>query len=625
MKSSLSQNKNIKTILTSEMTTIHQTNSKNNFNGHEKLKTITVNKYKSSENKNIKNNQYSNDIKSFDSKEEINNHMKTFDSEKNIYDNLKYNLKTLKTEAKEKSMFDKNYDNNLSKYSTAWYHNEPKNYKTYYTISNKKNEKFLKDILKKSENFNRYNNDRMIIGIINKFKNKQIREIVHKKFEQFSYKKRIPIKIVFGAGKSNNEIPEIYNNYNFNRRLKQQKIRKLKVSKQLNNLYKKGYHLETDTGLISNKKKPISSSSRKTIFVKDSSINELHQKDPLNNEAYSVFTKHKILKNILPKEVDYNTKTSIEDIINSEIHPLLRYQKKILAQSTNLISQDLNILFGKYLRLCEQQAKNFGVSIEKLELNTNDKYIELIRSLIKKKIITEEKKNTDSKEEEINRIKERKKYLLNKFRDVIILAYKKIKKFNIDINIFYSLMDYNKNDPNFQMELIENGQYLFKAIKAGDIPEIIKFIDKNKYLVAYKDNFNQIPLHICAKRNLYQLIYFLLSRLSSINSQDLGGRTPLMIAAKNNFFEFVTILLFEGADPTLKDVHGHVASQMTTNEKLKIILRRAEILNNLKFFVNSKNFLNYITTGLDFLLKKELEIEYEDWIKEGHKILKDIS
>ena len=186
-------------------------------------------------------------------------------------------------------------------------------------------------------------------------------------------------------------------------------------------------------------------------------------------------------------------------------------------------------------------------------------------------------------------------------------------------------MDYNKNDPNFQMELIENGQYLFKAIKAGDIPEIIKFIDKNKYLVAYKDNFNQIPLHICAKRNLYQLIYFLLSRLSSINSQDLGGRTPLMIAAKNNFFEFVTILLFEGADPTLKDVHGQVASQMTTNEKLKIILRRAEILNNLKFFVNKKNYLNYITTGLDFLLKKELEMEYEDWIKEGHKILKDIS
>ena len=175
------------------------------------------------------------------------------------------------------------------------------------------------------------------------------------------------------------------------------------------------------------------------------------------------------------------------------------------------------------------------------------------------------------------------------------------------------------------MELILNGQYLFKAIKAGDIPEIIKFIDQNKYLVAYKDDFNQIPLHICAKRNLYQLIHFLLSRLSSLDFQDSGGRTPLMIAAKNNFFEFVTILLFEGADPNIKDVYGQSASQMTTNDKLRMVLRRAQILHNLKYFIRGKDFEEFIFNGLDYLFKRELEMDYEDWINEGEKILKDIS
>jgi ankyrin repeat protein len=184
-------------------------------------------------------------------------------------------------------------------------------------------------------------------------------------------------------------------------------------------------------------------------------------------------------------------------------------------------------------------------------------------------------------------------------------------------------MDYNKNSSNFQMELISNGQYLFKAIKAGDIPEVIKFIDKNKYLVAYKDDFNQIPLHICAKRNLYELIYFLVSRLSSIDSQDLGGRTPLMIAAKNNFFEFATILLFEGADPTIKDAYGNKASQMTNNENLRIVLRRGEVLYNLRYFYKGKNFHNFIENGLDFLLKKELDIDYEPWLKKGEKIIKE--
>ena len=96
-----------------------------------------------------------------------------------------------------------------------------------------------------------------------------------------------------------------------------------------------------------------------------------------------------------------------------------------------------------------------------------------------------------------------------------------------------------------------------------------------------------------------------------------------MIAAQNNFFEFVTILLFEGADPNIKDVNGNLASQLTNNEKLRILLRRAEILNKLRYFIKGKNFQDFIINGLDFLFKKELEIDYEDWFKKGERILKE--
>ena len=618
-----------KFFLNSEINEINaQSNKKLKFNQRYNLKSAKVKKNK----KDLILNANNKEIKSIHSNEELNidlsnKYLKTINIKKNkAYDELKYNLKTLKTEVNDNSIFDKiSNNNNLSIYSTLWYNENPKFKKTYYFLNNKKNEKKARDLLTKSEKFHKYNNDRYLIGAINKFKDKIINVGEHKKYQQFSYKKRIPIKIAFGSGISSNEIPEIITNHHFNKQLKQQKIKTIKLSKKMNSLYKKGFNTSTESKLITNSQPQTSKPSSKTnIFITDSSVNKLCPKDSFGQEIYSVLTKHQILKNILPQNINYNTLTSIEDIINSEIRPLLRHQKKVMAQNTNLISQELNVLFGKFFRL-SQKEKKFGGGGKKVDLTIDEKFIELMKCIIKKHEIKEDKKIDENYEDEINKKKERRKYLMNKFKEVIILAYQKIKKYNIDINIFYSLMDYNKNDPGFQMELILNGQYLFKSIKAKEIKEIINCIDRNKYLIAYKDDFNQIPLHICAKRNLYELIYFLLSRLSSIDAQDLGGRTPLMVASKNNFFEFATILLFEGADPTLKDTYGQKASQMTNNEQLRIVLRRAEILHNLGYFIKGNNMQDFIKNGLDFLFKKELEIDYKKWFEKGEKIMKDLS
>ena len=188
-----------------------QSNKKIDFNQRKKTQSAKSNKNK----KGLILSPNHIDIKSIHSNDEVNidfsnRYLKTINSEKKrAFDDLKYNLKTVKTEAKENSLFDKMLNNNLSIYSTLWYNEYPKRKKIYYFLNNKKNEKKAKELLKKSENFNKYNDDRYIIGILNKFKNKTINVGEHKKYQQFSYKKRIPIKIAFGAGKSNNEIPEI--------------------------------------------------------------------------------------------------------------------------------------------------------------------------------------------------------------------------------------------------------------------------------------------------------------------------------------------------------------------------------------------------------------------------------
>ena len=549
------------------------------------------------------------------------------------HNNLKCKSKTEEKE-KEKTMEDKNYNNNnnISIYSTQCVNDEkiPRFQRQYYFLDNKENIKRRIELLKTSYHFNKFNNQRNIIRMINRFKNKEELEVAQieytKKYNQFSYKKRVPTKVAFGKS-TPSEIPEINNNYNFNKKRKQQRIKKLKISQKLNDLFKNGYNIKTDSNIfINNNKNKLE--NKKPIFITNSNLDKQPPRDAFGNEIYPVFTKHKILKNILPKEVDYNTKTSIVDIINSEIHPLLRYQKKIMTQSSNLISQELNVLFGKFISLIKVKPDNENILKRNdilIELSKDEKFIQLMKGIIGKDKEMDKILQDKINEEEKKKKMIRRRNLLKKFKEVILSACRKIKKYNIDIQIFYSLMEINKNDENYQKEFIQKGQYLFRVIKAEDIDEIINVINQNNYLVSYKDEFNQIPLHICAKRNVYQIIAFLLSRLSPIDAQDESGRTALMIAAQNNYLEFVTVLLFENANPKIKDINMKMASDLTTNEKIKIILKRAEALHNLHIFIEGKNLQKIIVNGLDFLYKKELEINYEKWINQGLKIVKDAS
>ena len=588
-----------------------------NLNPNENLETLYTDRTKTINNK---------ELKEFHALSH-----KNITERRNSQSNLKYNSETIDKESEKAIDINKNNLNSISIYSTHFNNDELKpsrSNKIYYVLNNKKKEKKRLELLRASYNFNKFNNDRALIQMITKFKNKEEADLkinYEPKHNLFSYLKRIPTKVAFGKGTSTIEIPEIDNNFNFNKIRRRQRTKKKNINEKLNNLFSHGYNLKTDGNILKNHKN--FSEEKKSIFITNSHVDKI-PKDRFGNEIYPVLTKHKILRNILPKEVDYNTKTSIQDIVNNEIHPLLRFQKKIMSQSSNLISQELNALFSKYICLSNMESDKQEIYKRNdilIELTKDDKFIKLMRGLIGKNKEIEQKLKDKINEVEKKKKEERRRYLLKRFKQIIEMAREKIKKYKIDVQIFFSLMEIDRTTDAYKKEFRNQGQYLFRVIKANDINEITNVINKNVDLVSYKDDFNQIPLHICAKRNIYEIIAFLLSRLSPIDAQDECGRTPLMLAAKNNYLEFVTILLFENANPMIKDKNNQKASDMTTNPKIHLILKRAEVLYNFHLFLEGKNLHKYIFNGLDYLYKKELEINYEKWIYKGLKVMKDAS
>ena len=175
---------------------------------------------------------------------------------------------------------------------------------------------------------------------------------------------------------------------------------------------------------------------------------------------------------------------------------------------------------------------------------------------------------------------------------------------------------------NKQVLIRKNGRHFFEAIRFGDVNEIIRIMNYNYFMMFYRDHFMQSPLHIAAKRNLYCCISLFMSRGADINSQDEGGRTPLFIAAEKNHLEFVTILLFEIADPSIKNIKGERAIEVTTNSRIKIILERAKILHYFHKIGKIQHFNEAIKNGLSFLCKEEMGIDYELWLNENKDVIK---
>ena len=590
--------------ISKEKTMNNTFNTFNNQNQNSKINNtyINIHEHDITENEVSKNN------------DEINN------NEQNISNNQNINKK-------EEINHDKNLNINISNINNL---NKSYKYKEYYSLNDKIKEldKQKKNLFLSSRKFYLYNKEKGIINKIRQYKSKNIGEILKqngldfnsKKLNLYSELKRLPTEICFGKGvalmKKEEEDKEIYENKFMKNLESKNKEKEININK-FNKLITKGFnHSKKNINkydAVYENKLIINSNSLKKYKKNNIFINS-------NQDLYPLLTQKKILKNILPKEIDYNTQFTLNDILNEELHPLYRYQKKNLTFHSGLISHEIDYLFVKQFSLGQMADKQKDILNRKMD----EKFRDVLAIFMKEN--EAEIQKTIAEKKNLKIIK--KKYLLQKLEIILKKCCYKFKRMKIDAYTFFQITYYRKTSLTY-----EEGIYLFKAIKDGDINNIKNLVKKNYKLALFKDEFGQTALHILAKRNLYQIILLLISRLADIDAQDAFGRTPLMCAVENGHMETVCVLLFNYADPSITDCEGKkavdyikFAKNLKNQEdyKMERALEFDRIVRVFNGIMNSeKNFDKVVRNSLEYLFKKELDINYEELIKANEDLLKE--
>ena len=499
--------------------------------------------------------------------------------------------------------------------------------KEYYSLNDKIKEldKIKNDLFISSTKFYLQNKERSIINKIKKIKRMNLEKKLElcgynfndkKKFKIYSDLKRLPTEICFGKGtsffKKEEEDKEI-NSFKF--------FKNLKGKNKNNEINSKIFHKLMVNGFTDSKNINKYDAVLENKLVINS--NYKRKKNPIKEgqNLYQILTEKKILRNILPKEIDYNTQFTINDIINNELHPFYRYQHKNLNFHSHLLSHEINYLFIEDFALGKMADKKKDKFIKKL-----DEKFQISSNLLMKRneeFENEQRKQIDIKDLEIIK----KKYLITKFEIAIKKSFYQFRRMKIDIKTYFNIT--RENIPIKYSE----GLYLFKAIKDGDIENIEYLIKKNYKYALFNDEFGQTAFHICAKRNIYQVIQLLISRTGDINSKDIYGRTPLMCAAENGHLDIICVLLFYYADPNITDNNGKKAIDYiklgnNINDITEYKIERALMftglvrcfLNNM---INEKDFDIFMKNSLKFLFKQEINIDYESLIKANDFVMKD--
>ena len=501
----------------------------------------------------------------------------------------------------------------------------------YYTEKDQIAElnKIRQDLFNSSRKFYLHNSNKTIINRLRQLKSKNIeRELKQlgydfnnkKKFNLYSELKRLPTQICFGKGvssmKEEKEDKEIYEN---------KFLKNLENKSKENQTNKDNYYKLLTKGFCSSKKNinKYDAVFENKLVVNSNSMKKYEQKNQLitGQNMYPLFKQKKILRNILPKEVDYNTQFTINDVIDDEMHPLYRYQKKNLTFHSGLISHEIDFLFVKHFALGEMVDKKKDV----LNKKKDEKFDILMKLLIGKKsdMRDEEKKLTDRAKQKLIR----RKYLLKKFENAIKKSFYQFRRMKIDIRTFLNITRYDIPISD------SDGMYLFKAIKDGDIENIERLIKKNYNYALFRDEFGQTAFHICAKRNIYQIVLLLISRLGDIDARDIHGRTPLMRAVEYGNLETISVLLFNYADPNIEDNEGKKAidllrfkknSENAIEYKIERALKYARLVHLFnRMMVNEKDFDTFVKNSLKYLFKEELNINFEELLKTNTEVLKD--
>lgn len=238
----------------------------------------------------------------------------------------------------------------------------------------------------------------------------------------------------------------------------------------------------------------------------------MHSVIPIHNvrteiqaQSFPIISAKKMVKNMLPREYDYNRVKKPEEVIKDSYHSVVRSEKKLINKHINavnkLITHDYNSSFGLALRnrFSEKYIKNETV----LNLDRDPKFAEMIDSLINKnfklKGEVSEVINTTNKQNDV----EHKRKLYQRYRQVMIRAAIHFQKLDITIEEFYDRK--KRVDEIGQYEHNKN-TLLIRAIKAKDLERITKMVKENSFIVLDCDMVRNSSYHLCiVSTNSYTL------------------------------------------------------------------------------------------------------------------------
>ena len=343
-------------------------------------------------------------------------------------------------------------------------------------------------------------------------------------------------------------------------------------------------------------------------------INNFYKKKDISIKKYRIIGNKNILKNIIPKQIDNNKNLSSNDILKSSYHPIMRLQQTLKNKNMNRIAKEVFAEYSNYFKLIDGKnfSEKFRISDNINSLEHSDRFKEKIKEYNKIGKILEKSFKINK---EINEIYEQSKELINsnkkkiiisKFQEAIIKASNHFKRLNLKYD---ELMKTDKKIPHNEKTSI----IFIQAIRDKNYNKVIDMVQNNFLLALDYDDFNQTPLHWCAKRNVYQCISLLVSKGADINAKDLAGRTPMHIAVQNNAIDSLEVILYELGNPFIKDNTGLMPIDYSNdNSDIKFILNRAQTLHKLAEEHKNKKYEDTIKTGMYFLFMEELKTNFKE-------------
>ena len=125
---------------------------------------------------------------------------------------------------------------------------------------------------------------------------------------------------------------------------------------------------------------------------------------------------------------------------------------------------------------------------------------------------------------------------------------------------------------------------LIDNVKRGDIDEIYRMLNNDRFLVYDFDHIKQTCLHWAAKRNRPEIIKVLLHFGAYIDAKDSGKRTPLYLAAKMGNIKWVKVLLANEADTSAKTFMGYSAFTVAKTPEILSYIKKGYMMGFAKYF-----------------------------------------